>query len=249
MAITIRLEVFEGPMDLLLHLIEKNKLNIYDIPIVEVTEQYLLYLTDMEKLNMEITSEFLVMAATLLNIKAKMLLPKQKEEEEDPRDELVQKLIEYKKYKFAATQMESMIVGSNLILTKKPTIPEELYVKPPVPPLSVLLENITLKSLYDVYMKVMNNQKSKIDPIRSKFKAIEKDQFTVEEKISFLMDKLRVLKSITFNTLLENRSKSERITTFLALLELIKMNDVFIRQEFVFGEIEVNLKGDNNEFE
>lgn len=243
MAINIKLEVFEGPMDLLLHLIEKNKLNVYDIPIVEVTEQYLQYLKRLEKLNMEVTSEFLVMAATLLNIKAKMLLPVHEEEEEDPREELVQKLIEYKKYKYAASQMGDMILGPNLILTKQPTIPDELIDQPQKPELDELLDGISLKLLYDIYMRMIKNQKDKIDPIRSKFSSIQKDKFTVEEKIQFLLDELNKLKKISFSRVMNRKSKSESITTFLALLELIKMNEVFISQNGVFEEIEIEIKG------
>lgn len=243
MSIKVKLEVFEGPLDLLLHLIEKSKLNIYDIPIVEITEQYLEYLKSMEKLNMEVTSEFLVMAATLLNIKAKMLLPSHEEEEEDPREELIQKLIEYKQYKYAAGELEQMIKGPNLMVTRSAKIPEDLSFEVPLPSIDKLLKGITLKGLYDIYMRLLFNQQDKIDPIRSKFKSIPKDKFTVEEKIQFLIDELNKLKKLSFNQLTNKKSKSESITTFLALLELIKMNEVLIQQENTFGNIEIEYKG------
>ena len=102
-SIPVKIQVFEGPLDLLLHLIEKNKLNIYDIPIVEITDQYIAYVEAMEEENLDVVSEFLIMAATLIEIKSRMLLPKEeKEEEEDPREELVRRLLEYKIYKYAA---------------------------------------------------------------------------------------------------------------------------------------------------
>lgn len=246
MAIEVKLEVFEGPLDLLLHLIEKNKLSIQDIPILVITEQYLEYLKSMEKLNMDVTSEFLVMAATLLNIKAKMLLPVHEEEEEDPREELVQKLIEYKKYKYAAKELEERIQGPNLILTRNMQIPLNMVFEKPQPEITDLLKNVTLKQLYDIYMRMLLNQKNKIDPIRSKFKSIPKDKFTVEQKIDYLVEKLNLLKQFSFKKITRHKTKSEVVTTFLALLELIKMNEVLISQESVFSDIHVRhnpLKG------
>lgn len=239
MAIEIKLEVFEGPLDLLLHLIEKNKLNIYDIPIVVITEQYLEYLKSMEKLNMEVTSEFLVMAATLLNIKAKMLLPVHEEEEEDPREELVQKLIEYKKYKYAAKELEERIQGPNIVLTRPQQVPLDMVFEEPKAKIEDLLSQVTLKQLYDIYMRMVLNQKNKIDPIRSQFKSITKDKFTVEQKIDYLIEKLQLLKRFSFRGMVKNKSKSEAVTTFLALLELIKMNEVLISQECAFADIDV----------
>ena len=128
-AIDVKLNVFEGPLDLLLHLIEKNKVNIYDIPIVSITEQYLDYVNNMEEEDLDIMSEFLVMAATLIKIKSKMLLPKDEEEEEDeddPREELVRRLLEYKMYKYAASELKDLELEGNKMLFKKATIPAEV---------------------------------------------------------------------------------------------------------------------------
>ena len=129
MSIDVKLQVFEGPLDLLLHLIEKNQVNIYDIPIVTITEQYLEYLGEMQRQDLDVMSEFLVMAATLINIKAKMLLPKEEEEEEeeeDPRAELVRRLLEYKMYKYAATELKDMELDAAGSIYRSPAIPKEV---------------------------------------------------------------------------------------------------------------------------
>ena len=129
MAITVKLQAFEGPLDLLLHLIDKNKVDIYDIPIVEITEQYLDYIRQMEQSDMNIMSEFLVMAATLLDIKCRMLLPKEvneEGEEEDPRAELVEKLLEYKMYKYMSYELKDRQIDAGRNLFKAPTLPREI---------------------------------------------------------------------------------------------------------------------------
>ena len=129
MAIPVKINVFEGPLDLLLHLIEKNKIDIYDIPIVEITAQYMEYLKSMETEDLNVMSEFLVMAATLLEIKAKMLLPAEVDEEGeeiDPREDLVQKLLEYKMYKYMSYELKDRLSVSGKVLYKDPTIPEEV---------------------------------------------------------------------------------------------------------------------------
>ena len=129
MGIPVKLEVFEGPLDLLLHLIEKNKIDIYDIPIVEITDQYMEYIHAMEREDLGIMSEFMVMAATLLDIKCKMLLPKEvneEGEEEDPRAELVEKLLEYKMYKFMSYELKDKMDDAANVFFKEPTIPDEL---------------------------------------------------------------------------------------------------------------------------
>ena len=129
MGIPVKLEVFEGPLDLLLHLIDKNKVDIYDIPIVEITNQYMEYIREMEKKDLNIMSEFLLMAATLLDIKCKMLLPQEEDEEgvqEDPRAELVQKLLEYKMYKYMSFELKDRQFSAERNMYKPPTIPEEI---------------------------------------------------------------------------------------------------------------------------
>ena len=145
----IKLDVFEGPLDLLLHLIEKNKYNIFDIPIVEITQQYLEYLDAMEEDDMDVMSEFLVMAATLISIKSKMLLPKEEEteEEEDPRAELVKSLLEYKMYKYASLELKDMSIDAANAYFKSPSIPKEVKeVKEEVDP-AELIGDLTMQKL------------------------------------------------------------------------------------------------------
>ena len=130
MEMTVKLQVFEGPLDLLLHLLEKNKVNIYDIPIVEITNQYMEYIAEMKRQDLNIMSEFLVMAATLIDIKSRMLLPAKEseegEEEVDPRAELVQQLLEYKMYKCMAYELRDRQIDAARVLFKEPTIPPEV---------------------------------------------------------------------------------------------------------------------------
>ena len=129
MGIPVKLEAFEGPLDLLLHLIDKNKVNIYDIPIAQITEQYLEYIKEMKRQDLDVMSEFLVMAATLLDIKSKMLLPKEVDEEGeeiDPRAELVEKLLEYKMYKYISFDLKDRHMDAGHSLYKKPTVPDEI---------------------------------------------------------------------------------------------------------------------------
>ena len=150
MGIPVKLEAFEGPLDLLLHLIDKNKVNIYDIPIVEITAQYMEYIHEMQRQDLNVMSEFLLMAATLLAIKSKMLLPKEineEGEEEDPRQELVEQLLEYKLYKYMSYELRDMQADAAYVMYKEPTIPAEVRAyRPEIDP-AELLEGVTLSKL------------------------------------------------------------------------------------------------------
>ena len=172
MAISVKLNVFEGPLDLLLHLIDKNKIDIYDIPIVEITDQYMEYLHSMEKEDLGIMSEFLVMAATLLDIKCKMLLPKEineEGEEEDPRAELVQKLLEYKMYKYMSYELRDRLGDAAGVYYRKQELPDEVkQYTPPADP-QELLRGLTLEKMNAIYRALIRRQEDKVDPIRSKF--------------------------------------------------------------------------------
>ena len=157
MELEVKLQVFEGPLDLLLHLIEKNKVDIYDIPIVEITEQYLDYVSKMPKDDLDLASEFLVMAATLIDIKSKMLLPKEVDEngeEIDPRAELVEKL-KYKVYKYAAVELRDMQVYAGKSLYKEPTIPDEVAKYAPPVDLDNLLKDVDLEKLNEIFKMVL----------------------------------------------------------------------------------------------
>lgn len=244
MEIAYKLNVFEGPLDLLLHLIEKNKVDIYDIPIVTITEQYLAYVSEMQEQDMDVMSEFLVMAGTLLQIKSKMLLPREEteeEEEEDPRAELVRRLLEYKMYKYAALELKDMELDASHNLYKKPTIPKEVEeYREEVDP-AELVDGLTLSKLNDIFRSIMRKQVDKIDPIRSKFGTIEKEEINIEERMVQIREEVRGLKGINFRTLLETQpTRMNIIITFMSILELMKVGAIIIRQEETFGEIVID---------
>ena len=177
MAIPVKLEAFEGPLDLLLHLIEKNKIDIYDIPIAEITEQYLDYIRQMDTEDMNVMSEFLVMAATLIDIKCKMLLPKEvneEGEEEDPRAELVQKLLEYKMYKYMSLELKDRQVDAERTLYREQHLPKEVEEYRQPVDYGELLKDVSLSRLQEVFRFMMKRQEDKIDPVRSAFGKIEK---------------------------------------------------------------------------
>ena len=162
MGISVKLEAFEGPLDLLLHLIDKNKLNIYDIPITLITDQYLEYINAMEEKDLEIMSEFLVMAATLVQIKSKMLLPKeekeQEEEPEDPRRELVERLLEYKMYKYMSYELKDKQIDAEKVVFKSPTIPEGILDYKEEIDISELLGDLTLDKLHQIFRSVIKKK-------------------------------------------------------------------------------------------
>lgn len=235
MDLAFKLEAFEGPLDLLLHLIEKNKIDIYDIPIVEITAQYLEYVDAMDKEDLDLVSEFLVMAATLLDIKARMLLPKEVDEEgneEDPRAELVERLLEYRKYKCMSEELRDMSVGSEKNVCKAPTIPAEVsHYKPPVD-LDELLQDVNVLRLKTIFDDVMRRQENLIDPVRSKFGKIEKETIQISDRITYV--KKAVIKGgrHSFRSLLrQGATKTEIVVTFLAILELIKTGDIFLTED------------------
>lgn len=244
MELAVKLEAFEGPLDLLLHLIEKNKVDIYDIPIVEITKQYMEYVDAMDKEDLNLVSEFLVMAATLVDIKCRMLLPKEVNEEGeeiDPREELVAKLIEYKMYKYASYELRDRQLYAGKSLYKQPTVPDEvLKYRPPVN-LDELLGDLDLKKLNDVFQMVLKRQVDKIDPIRSKFGKIEMEEVSLTDKIDYVRGYAGKRKKCSFKQLLQTqKSKMNIIVTFLAVLELIKNGTITVQQEHTFDDIVIN---------
>ncbi len=241
MAIPVKLEVFEGPLDLLLHLIEKNKIDIYDIPIALITEQYMDYLKEMEKQDLDNMSEFLVMAATLLKIKSRMLLPQEEtdeEEPEDPRQELVERLLEYKMYKFMSLELRDRQMDADKMMFKKSTLPPEVADFKEEINLEELIGDLTLSKLNDIFQSVMKKQVDKIDPVRSKFGKIEKEEVNLSQKMRYVQEYGLANKKFSFRKLLEEQSdKMELIVTFLCILELMKMGRVSIVQEEIFDDI------------
>lgn len=246
MGIPVKLQVFEGPLDLLLHLIEKNKIDIYDIPIVEITNQYMEYIKAMQKEDLNIMSEFLVMAATLLDIKCRMLLPKEvneEGEEEDPRQELVEQLLEYKMYKFMSYELKDRELDGDRIMYKTASIPDE--VKGYVPPVDLdkLLGDLTLVQLNRIFKEVMKRQESKVDPVRSKFGKIEKEEVTLPDKLDYVTEYARSHRKFGFCALLKKQSsKVQVVVTFLAILQLMKEGVIFIEQDQPFDEIMITSK-------
>lgn len=243
MGIPVKLQAFEGPLDLLLHLIDKNKMNIFDIPIAEITEQYMDYIRAMESKDMEVMSEFLVMAATLLRLKSQLLLPQEKKEEEeasDPRAELVERLLEYKLFKYASFQLKDMQSDAEYMLYKEATIPKELkdYREEMKP--EELLAGITLPKLQRIFEAIIKRQEDKVDPIRSKFGTIEKEAVSLSEKIVELQQYGLRHRVFRFRALFYYRpAKMDVIVTFLGVLELMKMGRVLVRQEELFDDIEL----------
>lgn len=247
MGIPVKLEVFEGPLDLLLHLIDKNKIDIYDIPIVEITNQYMEYIRNMQREDLNIMSEFLVMAATLLDIKCRMLLPKEvneEGEEEDPRQELVEQLLQYKMYKYIAYELKDRELDSDMILYKGPTIPEEVkeYVEPV--DLDKLLGDLTLQKLGAIFQEVMKRQTDKIDPVRSKFGKIEKEEVTLTDKFTYIHGYMKDHQKFSFRQLLEKQhTKMHIVVTFLAILEMMKLGEINVMQEETCGDIMIETTG------
>ena len=246
MELTVKLQVFEGPLDLLLYLLDKNKVNIYDIPIVEITAQYMEYIAEMKRQDLDVLSEFLVMAATLIDIKSKMLLPRDPDDEEegiDPRAELVQQLLEYKMYKCMAYELKDRQVDAQRVMFKKPTIPEAVLEYQEPVNVEELVSDITLAKLNEIFKSIMRKQQDKIDPLRSKFGKIEKEEVSLEEKTEYLENYATTHKHFSFRSLLEAQSsKVEVIVTFLAILELMKTGKILISQEHIFDDIQIDSK-------
>jgi len=233
MTYKVRLEIFEGPLDLLLYLIKKEELDIYDIPIAKITDQYLEYLEIMKMLDLDIAGEFIVMAATLMQIKSKMLLPpeevtQQETEEEDPRAELVQKLLEYKKFKEVADKLAEKEADANRFYSRQSSE------KPVFETEDSPFFEASIFDLLTAFSKILK------EIPKETFHRIVKDQFTVGEKIHDIFHLLIKEPKIYFSRLFkEARSKIEIIVTFLALLELIRLKEIVVVQHGHFGEIEI----------
>lgn len=246
--LSVKLQTFEGPLDLLLHLIEKNKVNIYDIPIVEITAQYMEYVSAMDKKDLDLVSDFLVMAATLLDIKSRMLLPaevNEEGEEVDPREELVERLTEYKLYRSLAQDLAECQDDAERLFFRDPSIPKEVSSYEEPVDVEKLLSGLTLQKLQDIYRMVMKRQVDKLDPIRSKFGTITKDPVRLSEKLAFVFDYAETHGQFTFADLLRTRkSRADVIVTFLACLELIKIGRLSVEQEGTFAEIDLTWNAD-----
>ncbi len=234
MSYEVKLEVFEGPLDLLLHLIKKNEINIYDIPIALITQHYLEYIDLMKTLNLEIAGEFLVMAATLVQIKSKMLLPPdetaEEEEVEDPRLELMRRLLEYQRYKEAAEEMEKRetLWRDVFSRTERPQFEDEEETAEPV------LLDVNLFDLINAFKKVLEKA-PKEEPLE-----LEQDNISIKDKMATITERLEGVESLTFDSLFDGeKNRASLIATFLALLELIRLRLVRIQQLEEFGVIRI----------
>lgn len=240
MQYNVKIEAFEGPLDLLLHLINRLEIDIYDIPVAKITEQYLIYIHAMKELQLDVASEYLVMAATLLAIKSKMLLPKHEEEmvedfeleqDDDPRNELVERLIEYKKFKEAAGDLKSMEQERGLMYTKPPSDLTE-YAK------EIRNDNMDLDiSLYDMlgaFQKLLRRKKLQ-RPMSTK---ITRQEISIEKRMDEIIDFLKAKGTRqSFNDLFPEPDREHIVVTFLAILELIKRKEIDVQQEDNFAEI------------
>lgn len=246
MELSVKLQEFEGPLDLLLHLIDKNKVNIFDIPIAMITDQYMEYIQSMETSDMSLMSEFLVMAATLLDIKSKMLLPAEVDEEGeelDPRQELVERLLEYKMYKYMSYELRDMQDDAEKSAYKAPSMPKEvLQYRPPVDP-KELLADVTLEKLNAIFQDVLKRQENRMDPVRSTFGTVEKEEVNLEETITHVERYISRHRKCSFRSLLSRQhGRMQVIITFLTVLEMMKTGQIEVTQEELFSDIEITAK-------
>ncbi|UII54697.1 segregation/condensation protein A [Cytobacillus spongiae] len=246
MQYNVKIDSFEGPLDLLLHLINRLEIDIYDIPVSKITEQYLTYIHTMQELQLDIASEYLVMAATLLEIKSKMLLPKHEEEiveddlgleyEMDPRDELVERLIEYKKYKEAADEFKSLEQERSLFFTKPPSDLSEFTKDVQTDKVDL---NVSLYDMLSAFQKLMRRKKLQ-KPLSTK---ITRQEIPIEKRMEEILDNLRMVKGrMSFHELFPFPEKEHIVVTFLAVLELMKRKEIHVEQEHNFAEIFVAAK-------
>ncbi|GAA0444015.1 segregation/condensation protein A [Lentibacillus halophilus] len=233
----VKLDAFEGPLDLLLHLIHQYEIDIYDIPVAQITEQYMEYIHTMQQLELNVASEYLVMAATLLELKSHMLLPRQEwqdpdeEYSEDPREELVQRLVTYRTYKQAAQQLGEMEKGTNQTFMRPPAVLSGTEPYEPV-------QEKTL-SIYDMIhaLKRMNDRHRWNEPLETRVKTGE---IPLEERMTAVLETVKHHDNgIAFTQLFVYPSRSYIVVTFMAILELMKNNDITCRQEESFGELYV----------
>lgn len=241
--LTYKLEAFEGPLDLLLALIKKNKVSIYDIPIVEITEQYLEAIEGIDENEIENTSEFLVMAANLLYIKSKMLLPKDEEDEdeEDPREELARRLAEYQKFKEASQELRKSEFSSKYMIFR-----EEEKINFPIPEYN---RDHTIVELTDAFNSILARKIRKEKPTKRAFSGIVgREKVSVDDMVEKICKRLKRNRKVGFKTLFrEKDSKPEMIATFLAVLEMIKMSRLFAEYSESTRDFILTTKGDKNE--
>src|SRR5699024_6523681 len=240
----VKTDVFEGPLDLLLHLIKQLEIDIYDIPMTEITNQYMQFIKKMKNIQLDIASEYLVMAATLLAIKSDMLLPKKEishEDEymEDPREELIERLIEYRKYKDIADQLKDKEIEDNRVYTRAPIIFKEILNKP-----QITKGNISIYEMVSALETVLLRHKWH-EPLDTK---IDRKEISIEKSMIYITDYLNLHpKQVKFSELFQIPDKLYIVTTFMAILELMKQNQITCLQDEQFSDIYVSLMGESYE--
>ena len=242
-AYNIKIEVFEGPFDLLCHLIEKNKIDIYDIPISVIADQYMDYLFSLQEFNIDIASEFLVMASTLLHIKSRLLLPSKKDSDDDqtdPRDELVISVIEYKKYKEFAAAIKSRGEYWDKAAYK---FPEAINAPMGYTGYKYSTDyDVDGEGLFEIYRKLQDANKRRFDTDETRMdKIIESERVSLISKLKEIAGVLRVKASFIFGRFFNptERTKSDIVTAFFALLELSRQEYISMKQERMFGDLKV----------
>ena len=249
MSVLYKLESFEGPLDLLLHLIDKSEIDIHEVSISEITDQYMDYLHAMKELELEVTSEFLVMAATLLAIKSKQLLPKPpvfeddyddwQDDELDPRDELIQKLIEYRKFKQIAEQLREKELERSLVYSREPEDMTPFMHEEKVNP----VEGLHVSDLVAAFQKALRRAAR-----RNIVSTIQRDEISVKDRINDIVDVLKRFETVRFSKLIrENMDRHEVVVTFLAILELMKMKHIRCYQHQLFEDIVIHWRGESSE--
>ena len=233
----VKIDNFEGPLDLLLHLIKESKVDIWEISIADIAEEYLAYIQKMEKLNLDIASEYLVMASELIEVKSRMLLPRQEkevgeEEEEDPKERLIRRLVEYQKYKEVTKNFKELESLRQEFYTKAPDNLKE-YVEEGVVPSS----DVTLEDLMLAFQKFLNRKELE-KPLQT---TVTKKEITVEERRKSIRDILTKRKRVDFFELFEVVTKEYIVVTFLAILEMAKKQELLIKQESDFSQIMIEV--------
>ncbi|WP_419873790.1 segregation and condensation protein A [Candidatus Pristimantibacillus sp. PTI5] len=249
MSVLYKLDSFEGPLDLLLHLIDKAEIDIHEVSISEITIQYMDYLHAMKELELEVTSEFLVMAATLLAIKSKQLLPKPPVFEDDyedwpddgldPRDELIQKLVEYRKFKQIAEQLREKEVERSLVYSREPEDMTPFMKEEKVNP----VEGVHLSDLILAFQKALRRAAR-----RNVVATVQRDEISVKDRIRDIVDVLKQFETVRFSRLIrENMDRHEIVVTFLAILELMKMKHITCFQHQLFDDIVIHWRGESSQ--
>jgi len=233
----VTIDNFDGPLDLLLHLIKEQDIDIYDIKIEDITKQYLDYIKHMKELNLEIASEYLVMASELIEMKSKMLLPKKREKEEDgyeedPRELLIERLLAYKRYKEVTSEFKDLELTRKMIFTREPDNLNR-YAKE-----EESIEELGVADLIDAFNNLL--KRKELDrPIATK---ITKKELSVADKVNKIKNILRNKKRINFEEIFEVSTKEEVIISFLSVLEMVKKDEILLTQDGNFKNIVISLK-------